>query len=539
MGLYNRTNFAVGAAANTAPFNTEYTKIANAVNSLDNANIGTALTGAVLNLTAPGAIGGVTPSTGAFTTLTATSAIITTITGNGALLTNLTAANLVGALPAISGALLTNLNADNLAGGTVPDARFPATLPAVSGVNLTALNATQLTSGIVPLARLSGITNTQIAAGAAIASSKLDLTVIHQQVIIDTDSGSESFYVSRLGSTTQTAKMYVTDNDFIVESIQDEVGNGGFIFIGNSDGSGAIKDAAVMDAKFYNCKVRAYNNALDKSIRISADASYAYLYTDTAPMIIRNGLSNADIYFQINDGGVSNRTLIQLDASTSEVLFKRDAGIKIGAGADGYLYIGSNNLYIANQTSNENIIFRINDGGVNKDVAFIDGASATFNIKNGYEFRCLSAGNDKTLYFKHNDTNGIIGTTSGSLILDPQSDQVLPISNGGVDIGSSTVRFDDGYFNKLHYLTSLANNDLSFTETWCAVCGKEFKDNDTIVMKVKNIEAVKKEKGNYYGKMMNTLPVHQECQNNKIQFINETLENGEHTGKKIKLNYGK
>jgi len=53
--------------------------------------------------------------------------------------------------------------------GQVPDARFPATLPAVSGVNLTALNATQLTSGIVPLARLSGITNTQIAAGAAIA----------------------------------------------------------------------------------------------------------------------------------------------------------------------------------------------------------------------------------------------------------------------------------------------------------------------------------------------------------------------------------
>ena len=539
MGLYNRTNFAVGAAANTAPFNTEYTKIANAVNSLDNANIGTALTGAVLNLTAPGAIGGVTPSTGAFTTLTATSAIITTITGNGALLTNLTAANLVGALPAISGALLTNLNADNLAGGTVPDARFPATLPAVSGVNLTALNATQLTSGIVPLARLSGITNTQIAAGAAIASSKLDLTVIHQQVIIDTDSGSESFYVSRLGSTTQTAKMYVTDNDFIVESIQDEVGNGGFIFIGNSDGSAGVKDAGRVAARFYNCSVYSYNNALDKSIRISADASYAYLYTDTAPMIIRNGLSNADIYFQINDGGVSNRTLIQLDASTSEVLFKRDAGIKIGAGADGYLYIDSNNLYIANQTSNENIIFRINDGGVNKDVAFIDGASATFNIENGYEFRILSAGNDKTLYFKHNDTNGIIGTTSGSLILDPQSDQVLPISNGGVDIGSSTVRFDDGYFNKLHYLTSLANNDLSFTETWCAVCGKEFKDNDTIVMKVKNIEAVKKEKGNYYGKMMNTLPVHQECQNNKIQFINETLENGEHTGKKIKLNYGK
>lgn len=39
---------------------------------------------------------------------------------------------------------------------------------------LTALNATQLTSGTVPLARLSGITNTEIAAGASIGWSKLD-----------------------------------------------------------------------------------------------------------------------------------------------------------------------------------------------------------------------------------------------------------------------------------------------------------------------------------------------------------------------------
>jgi hypothetical protein len=38
-------------------------------------------------------------------------------------------------------------------GGTVPDARFPATT-AASGVNLTALNATNLASGTVAEARL-------------------------------------------------------------------------------------------------------------------------------------------------------------------------------------------------------------------------------------------------------------------------------------------------------------------------------------------------------------------------------------------------
>ncbi len=79
-------------------------------------------------------------------------------------------------LPAASGVNLTALNATNLGSGTLPDARFPATLPATSGVNLTALNATQLTSGTVPLARLVNISNTEIAAGAAIAWTKLSKT---------------------------------------------------------------------------------------------------------------------------------------------------------------------------------------------------------------------------------------------------------------------------------------------------------------------------------------------------------------------------
>lgn len=42
------------------------------------------------------------------------------------------------------------------------------------GSGLTALNASQVTSGTLPLARLSGITNTEIAAGASIGWTKLD-----------------------------------------------------------------------------------------------------------------------------------------------------------------------------------------------------------------------------------------------------------------------------------------------------------------------------------------------------------------------------
>lgn len=84
---------------------------------------------------------------------------------------------------------LTTRSATDLTSGTLPDARFPATLPAASGANLTALNATQLTSGTVPLARVSGLTNTEIAAAAAIDFSKLSDTVIFRGVSSPTTTG--------------------------------------------------------------------------------------------------------------------------------------------------------------------------------------------------------------------------------------------------------------------------------------------------------------------------------------------------------------
>jgi hypothetical protein len=70
----------------------------------------------------------------------------------------------------------TTFSTDGAAFTSLPAAVLTGTLPAISGVNLTALNASNLGSGTVPLARLSGITNAQIDAAAAIAYSKLALT---------------------------------------------------------------------------------------------------------------------------------------------------------------------------------------------------------------------------------------------------------------------------------------------------------------------------------------------------------------------------
>jgi hypothetical protein len=83
--------------------------------------------------------------------------------------------------PACPGAaVVTYLDADKFDGqhGSyyTDAANLTGALGALSGANLTALNATQLTSGTVPLARLSGILNAQIDAAAAIAWTKLSTT---------------------------------------------------------------------------------------------------------------------------------------------------------------------------------------------------------------------------------------------------------------------------------------------------------------------------------------------------------------------------
>jgi len=408
MGLYNRTNFAVGAAANTAPFNTEYTKIANAINSLDDANIGTPLTGTVLNLTAPGAIGAITPSTGNFTTLTATTATITNITGNGALITALNATQLTSGtipdarfpatLPAISGALLTNLNADNLASGTVPDARFPATLPAVSGVNLTALNATQLTSGTIPDARFpailpaidgSALTNlnaTQLTSGT-VPQARLNLT----SLIVNADINVAAAIVP--------SKLVLQG---IAQNVQ--LGDTRRLYLGDAN-----------DLELYH------------------DGTNSFIYNNTGSFTIGNLAINQDVYILVNDGGVT-RTAIQIDSSDSARILTRSMRPQTDSAFNcGHLSYRYLNVYgdVGNFA------------GTIIDANEVDFASATFTLQN--------QGNTRVSY-------------SNSVTI--QYNQFRPAANKGFNLGDNSYAWDnayaDDYINKCMWLDT--EDDLALLE---------------------------------------------------------------------------
>jgi hypothetical protein len=73
---------------------------------------------------------------------------------------------------------ISELNAATTLAGTevLPVVQSAATVKATVNQVLANLNASNLTSGTVPLARLSGITDTEISASAAIAWSKIDKT---------------------------------------------------------------------------------------------------------------------------------------------------------------------------------------------------------------------------------------------------------------------------------------------------------------------------------------------------------------------------
>lgn len=101
-----------------------------------------------------------------------------------------------------SGAALTSLNAANLTG----------TSAAIVGTAITALNASNLASGTVPLAQLSGITNTQISASAAIAYSKLALTggILNADV-----SGSAAIAYSKLNLASSIVTGDIADGTIL------------------------------------------------------------------------------------------------------------------------------------------------------------------------------------------------------------------------------------------------------------------------------------------------------------------------------------
>ena len=135
-----------------------------------------------------------------------------------------------------------------------------ASIPAISGVNLTDLNASNLASGTVPLARLTGITNTQIDAGAAIADTKLANITTAGKVADSALPG------------TMSAKTFTADTNFPGSGVWDSSGNVG---IGGAPTGGFKLDVKGAFGGTFN---GTNNAALKIAYTASAPAGYYATY---------------------------------------------------------------------------------------------------------------------------------------------------------------------------------------------------------------------------------------------------------------------
>lgn len=83
--------------------------------------------------------------------------------------------------------------------------------------------------------------------------------------------------------------------------------------------------------------------------------------------------SNADLL-----DGISSASFLrsdQNDTTSGTLSILNDTGLAVGADSDLKLYVSGSDAYVQNQTNNGDIIFRVNDGGTQKNVLSIDGAT--------------------------------------------------------------------------------------------------------------------------------------------------------------------
>ena len=116
-----------------------------------------------------------------------------------------------------------------------------------------------------------------------------------------------------------------------------------------------------------------------------------FLQNDGGDFRMISSVSDKDIKFLGNDSG-STITALTLDMSNSgranfnnDIGLNDDRGLRLGSGDDSVIYNDGSNLYIKNNTSNQNIIFQGNDDGSAGTTALtLDmsaAGAATFNNK--------------------------------------------------------------------------------------------------------------------------------------------------------------
>ncbi len=118
-----------------------------------------------------------------------------------------------------------------------------------------------------------------------------------------------------------------------------------------------------------------------EDLLIYHDGTNSVLQNNTGDLTIKTTASNEDMIFSVNDGG-SQINAIYIDSSNNGMVkLQNDLQyLTFGSGDDGILYSYEDDFYIQNQTQDQDIKFRVNDGGVHTDALFIQGSTTNVGI---------------------------------------------------------------------------------------------------------------------------------------------------------------
>jgi len=182
-------------------------------------------------------------------------------------------------------------------------------------------------------------------------------------------------------------------------------------------------------------------------------------------LVMRSLVSDADMFFYVNDGGVDTLALKLDGSSAGSAIFNHDivladgGKVTFGAGSDLQIYVSSDDAYIDNQTQDKDVYIRVNDGGSMINAIYINADSeGDVYLPNDYQRLIMGAGND--LQFVHDGTNNYMEGYTGDISITNYADDKDIILKSDDGSGGTTAYLTlDGSLGALSIQKDMYRND--------------------------------------------------------------------------------
>ena len=222
-------------------------------------------------------------------------------------------------------------------------------------------------------------------------------------------------------------------------------------------------------------------DADDGIIRIRDDGGdYGMFQISNSDFIIRSMVGDKDLIFKGNDGG-SVITALTLDMSeggkatfANDIAVADNRGLRLGSDNDSVIYNDGSNLYIKNNTSNQDIIFQGNDDGSTGTTALTldmsNAGDATFNraVTTGGNLAVTGQGDFSTLIYVGNNNSAF---AENNLLFQAPGHAYIDHATTGQNI---IFRTSNSSSRDTTALTIASTGAATFTET-VTVVGSEVR----------------------------------------------------------------